>query len=82
MNSNDDTLNGWFTLNAGFKVQGRCPACHSHNIAYHKVRRPGLKGISSASTGLTPACMDCGKNMPTQNDKEKKKNPAKVWIRN
>jgi hypothetical protein len=72
MNSDNDTVTGWFVLNSGFKVYGRCPNCHSPRIAYHKERRPGLKGISIASTGLTPACVDCGKSLPTQLNKEKK----------
>ena len=67
-----ETSTGWFVLSAG-KVYGRCPACHSPHISYHKTRRPGLIGVSAASTGLTPACMDCGKSLPTQIQKEKKK---------
>jgi DNA-directed RNA polymerase subunit RPC12/RpoP len=72
MSSESDTVSGWFILTAGFKVYGRCPACGSHRIAYYKSRRPGLKGISAASQGLTPACTDCGKSLPNQVEKEKK----------
>lgn len=72
MGADNDTVTGWFVLNSGFKVYGRCPACHSPRISYHKVRRPGLKGISAASSGLAPACIDCGKSLPTQVSKEKK----------
>lgn len=72
MGSETDTLSGWFELNSGFKVYGRCPACHSPNIAFHKERRTGLKGISHLSRGLTPACLDCGKSLPTQSAKEVK----------
>lgn len=66
MNFDNDTVSGWFTLNAGFKVYGRCPACHSPRISFHKTRVPGLKGISASSQGLTPACVDCGTGLPTQ----------------
>jgi hypothetical protein len=38
----------------------------------------GLKGISAKSRGLTPACMDCGKNLPTKVEKEEKKLSAPV----
>jgi hypothetical protein len=72
MSSDSDIVSGWFVLNAGFKVQARCPVCHSLNVSYHKTRRMGLKGISSKSQGLTPACMDCGKNLPTKVQKESK----------
>jgi hypothetical protein len=72
MSSDSDIVSGWFVLNAGFKVQARCPACHSPNVSYHKSRRMGLKGISSKSQGLTPACMDCEKNLPTKVQKESK----------
>jgi hypothetical protein len=65
----DDTLSGWFVLNSGFKVYGRCPACQSPRISYHKTRRTGLKGISHLSSGLTPACVDCGHSLPTQSNK-------------
>lgn len=67
-----DTVSGWFILNSGFKVYGRCPVCQSPRISYHKDRKPGLKGISSSSQGLTPACMDCGKSLPTQVNREQK----------
>jgi DNA-directed RNA polymerase subunit RPC12/RpoP len=70
MDMEADTVSGWFVLNAGFKVYGRCPRCQSHRIAYHKVRTPGLKGISATSKGLIPVCTDCGKNLPTQMSKE------------
>ena len=66
MNFDIDTVSGWFILSGGCKVHARCPACHSPRISYHKVRRPGLTGISPASKGLTPACMDCGKSLPNQ----------------
>ncbi len=72
MGTEADTLSGWFVLNSGFKVYGRCPSCHSPNISYFKERRTGLKGISSQSKGLTPVCIDCGKCLPTQNKKEAK----------
>lgn len=78
MNSETDTISGWFVLNAGFKVYGRCPACHSHRISYHKTRTTGLKGISTSSKGLSPACVDCGKSLPTQVSKETKTIPAKI----
>jgi transposase-like protein len=78
MNTDSENVSGWFVLNAGFKVQVRCPACHSPNVSYHKVRRMGLKGISAKSRGLTPACMDCGKNLPTKVEKEGKKLSAPV----
>lgn len=71
MNSEFDTVSGWFVFSAG-KVYGRCPSCHSPRIAYHKERRTGLKGISHMSKGLTPACVDCGKSLPTQSSKETK----------
>lgn len=72
MNLDNDTVSGWFTLNAGFKVYGRCPACHSPRIAFHKTRTPGLKGISASSKGITPACIDCGMSLPTQTNKNQK----------
>lgn len=61
-----DTVSGWFTKTAGFKVYGRCPACHSPRIAYYKNRQPGLTGISHKSQGIMPACIDCGKSLPQQ----------------
>lgn len=72
MKMDNDTISGWFVLNAGFKVYGRCPACHSPNISYYKNRYPGLKGISASSKGLSPVCIDCGHSLPTQVEKEKK----------
>ena len=72
MNLENDTVSGWFTLNAGFKVYGRCPACHSPRISFHKSRTPGMKGISASSKGLTPACIDCGMSLPTKPNKNLK----------
>ncbi len=72
MNSERDTVSGWFVLNSGFKVSGQCPECHSPNISYHKVRKTGLQGRSISSKGLRPVCLDCGKGLPTQADKETK----------
>lgn len=72
MSMSNDTVSGWFVLNSGFKVYGRCPACDSPRIAYHKSRTPGLKGIAASSKGLTPACIDCGKSLPVQSAKEAK----------
>lgn len=71
MNIESDIVSGWFVSSAG-KVYGRCPSCHSPNIAYHKTRTPGLRGISAFSKGITPACMDCGKSMPTLKKNEQK----------
>jgi predicted RNA-binding Zn-ribbon protein involved in translation (DUF1610 family) len=81
MNIDSDTVSGWFVLNSGFKVYGRCPACGSHRIAYHKNRVTGMKGISPSSKGLTPACTDCGKSLPTQLTKEQKPPTNKVKIK-
>jgi hypothetical protein len=72
MDKETDTLSGWFVLNAGFKVYGRCPDCHSPRITYYKSRYPGLKGISPSSKGITPVCIDCGKSIPHYNEKEHK----------
>jgi hypothetical protein len=72
MGTDSDTISGWFVLNAGFKVYGRCPQCHSTHISFYKERRTGLKGISHLSKGLTPVCLDCGKNLPTQNNSQQK----------
>lgn len=72
----DVETNGWFVLNSGFKVQASCPACHSPNVSYYRTRHPGLKGISHNSSGFTPACLDCGKNLPNQRDKQNKKLPS------
>lgn len=66
MNTDFDTVSDWFVLKAGFKVHGRCPHCHSSNLAYYKTRRPGLTGISANSKGITPFCLDCEKNLPEQ----------------
>lgn len=79
MNTEADTLSGWFVLNSGFKVYGRCPGCHSPNISYHKVRVTGLRGISQQSKGLIPVCLDCGKSLPTKAPKETK--PASKTIK-
>lgn len=73
MDKEVDTVSGWFVLRAGFKVSGRCPVCHSTHISYHKTRTPGLKGISASSKGITPACMNCGKSLPTQLSKKDQK---------
>lgn len=78
-----ETVTGWFVLNSGFKVQASCPSCHSHNVSYYCTRRPGLKGISHMSHGFTPACLDCGKNLPNQTEKNLKKlAPKKKKFRN
>lgn len=71
-----DTVTGWFVLNAG-RVYGRCPACYSPRICYHKSRITGLKGISATSKGITPACLDCGKGLPLQIAKDNKPIPAR-----
>lgn len=70
-----NTISGWFVLNSGFKVYGRCPNCHSPNMSFYKERRTGLKGISHLSKGLTPVCLDCGHSLPTQ-QKKVEKQPA------
>lgn len=75
-----ETVTGWFTVSAG-KVYSCCPACNSQNISYYKTRRPGLIGVSAASTGLTPACMDCGKSLPTQLQKKEKKMVIQVKLK-
>lgn len=77
-----DTISGWFVLNAGCKVYGRCPECHSPNISYYKERRTGLKGISTASKGLTPVCLDCGNCLPTQQRKIEKGASSKSLLTN
>lgn len=64
MDLQNDTVSGWFVLNSGFKVYGRCPQCQSPNISYYKVRMTGMKGISGASKGLSPVCVDCGHSLP------------------
>ncbi len=73
MNKEVDTVSSWFVLSAGFKVYVKCPVCHSQNVSYHKTRAPGLRGISSSSKGLSPACMDCGQSLPTQLSKKDQK---------
>lgn len=78
MDIESDTVSGWFVLNAGFKVYGRCPSCHSPRISYHKTRKTGLKGISHLSQGLRPVCVDCGKGLPTQVKQEQKPIQTKV----
>lgn len=77
-----ETTSHWFVLNSGFKVAASCPACHSHNVSYYRVRHPGLKGISHMSKGLVPACLDCGRNLPNQKDKTPKRvDPRKKKFR-
>lgn len=78
MSIDTEAVTGWFTLNAGFKVYGRCPACHSPRISFHKTRTQGMKGISKSSQGLIPVCTDCGKNLPTHITKEQKKFQPKM----
>ncbi len=73
MKDNDTVTNIWFVLSSGFKVQASCPSCHSHNVSYFCTRVPGLKGISQSSRGFTPACLDCGKNLPSGREKVAKK---------
>lgn len=63
MITDTDTVSSWFVLNGGFKVYGRCPACHSPRISYHKARIAGHKGIA-------PACIDCGKCLPVRFKKD------------
>lgn len=82
MGTESDTISGWFVLNSGFKVYGRCPQCHSPNISFYKERRTGLKGISAASKGITPVCLDCGKSLPVQNKKADKPIQIKKKITN
>ncbi len=72
MDLESETVSGWFVLNSGFKVYGRCPACHSPNISFHKIRVAGLKGICAASKGISPVCVDCGKGLPNKVAKESK----------
>jgi hypothetical protein len=62
----------WFSLKAGFKVHAQCPDCHSPRIAFHTNRTPGLKGITLSSQGLAPACIDCGKSLPSHRKKASK----------
>lgn len=72
-----DFVSGWFVVEAG-KVYGRCPVCHSPRIAYHKIRKPGLKGISMTSKGITPSCVDCGKSLPNLQHKDfRQRSPGK-----
>jgi transposase-like protein len=73
MMKDGETTSTWFVLNSGFKVQATCPACHSPNVSYYRTRVPGLKGISHNSHGFTPACLDCGKNLPNQREKNAKR---------
>jgi hypothetical protein len=72
MKDTDTASNNWFFLSSGFKVQVCCPACQSHNVSYYCNRVPGLKGISQSSRGFIPACLDCGKNLPSQREKTAK----------
>lgn len=72
MDIESETVSGWFVLNSGFKVYGRCPCCQSPNISFHKIRVSGLKGISAASKGIYPVCVDCGKGLPNKLAKETK----------
>lgn len=76
MGNDSEIVSGWFVLNSGFKVYGRCLQCSSPRLAYHKDRVTGLKGISNNSKGITPACLDCGHGFPHQR-KEKLKSPSK-----
>lgn len=73
-----ETVSGWFVLNAGFKVYGRCPSCHSPRISFHKHRMTGLKGISANSKGISPFCLDCGKGLPLQKPNEARPAPKKI----
>lgn len=73
MKDTDTFSNPWFVLCSGFKVQASCPACHSHNVSYYCTRVSGLKGISQSSRGFIPACLDCGKNLPSQREKSAKR---------
>ncbi len=73
MKDTDTISSSWFVLSSGFKVQASCPSCHSHNVSYYCNRVPGLKGISHSSSGFIPACLDCGKNLPSQRTKSAKK---------
>lgn len=73
MDLENETVSGWFVLNSGFKVYGRCPACHSPRLSYFKIRTPGMKGISPGSQGLSPVCIDCGKSFPKEQKSENKK---------
>lgn len=72
-----ERVSGWFVLKSGFKVQVSCPVCHSSNVSYYCHRRPGLRGISHLSHGFTPACLDCGKNLPNQREIPSRKLPCK-----
>ncbi len=72
MGNDSEIVSGWFVLNSGFKVYGRCSHCSSPNIAYHKDRMTGLKGISSNSKGISPACLDCGHGLPPQGKRKAK----------
>lgn len=71
MNTESETVSAWFKTKSGFKVYAACPGCHSSNVSYFKIRRDGLKGISFKSRGLTPVCLDCGKNFPVSSKQQK-----------
>ncbi len=78
MRNDGAMIEGWFVLNAGFKAKVQCPHCHSQNVSYYKIRTTGLKGISASSKGLTPVCLECGKNLPTQYSRELKQLQTKT----
>ena len=82
MGTESDTVSGWFVLNTGFKVYGRCPHCHSPDLSYYKERRTGLKGISAASQGLTPVCLNCGLGLPVQRKRGEKMIPVRKEVSN
>lgn len=71
MDNDSGLVSGWFVLNSGFKVYGRCSHCFSPRLAYHKDRMTGLKGISQSSKGITPACLDCGHGLPPQGKRKR-----------
>jgi len=71
MSNESKTVSAWFKTKSGFKVYAACPACQSSNISYFKTRKDGLKGISTKSRGLTPVCIDCGRNFPSMNSPQK-----------
>lgn len=81
MGTDSDTMSGWFVLKAGFKVHGRCPDCHSPNISFYKERITGMKGISPSSKGLTPVCLECGKNLPQPKKRSERLHQRKTVIR-
>ncbi len=78
LNTDIDTVSSWFVLKSGFKVHGRCPQCHSTHLTFFKNRIPGLTGISPSSEGISPACLNCGKNLPGQGKKAKKLSKANI----